>query len=191
MDSLQKAVATQLENIQAKTGKSLVELCQIVKDNGLEKHGQIRTYMMETFDIGYGDANLIASYVRNPNDPGFSNSEQIDVDPLISQIYSGAKEKFFPLHQKLMGEIETFGEFTIAPKKSNVSLRRKRQFVLLGPATNSRFEVGLNLKKEISDARIKPQPKGSMCNYIVVVNFLNEVDDQLVDWMRMAYEEAA
>ncbi len=190
MDPVDKAMKTQLANIQSKTGKTLDELRKIAIENDLEKHGQIRKFMIDKFGLGYGDANLVASYARNPNDPAFQDSQEIDTDQLIGQIYSGPKEKFFNLHQKLMAEIGSFGEFTISPKKSNVSLRRKRQFVLLGPATNSRFEVGLNLKQEIKAERVKPQPKGSMCDYIIVVNSEDDIDPQLVSWMRMAYEDA-
>jgi hypothetical protein len=42
------------------------------------------------------------------------------------EIYSGAKETFHPIHEKLMKEIKKFGEFEIAPKKGYVSLRRKK-----------------------------------------------------------------
>ncbi len=190
MDSVNKAMKTQLANIQSKTGKTLDELRKIANDNGFEKHGQIRKFMIEQFELGYGDANLVATYTRNPDDPAFQDPQEIDADQLIGQIYSGPKEKFFNLHHQLMGKIESFGEFTISPKKSNVSLRRKRQFVLLGPATNSRFEVGLNLKQDIKDKRVRPQPKGSMCDYIIVVNSEDDINPQLVNWMRMAYEDA-
>lgn len=190
MDSINKAMKTQLENIQSKTGKTLDELRKIAMNNGLEKHGHIRKFMIEQFELGYGDANLIATYTRNPEDPAFQDPQEIDTDQLIAQIYNGPKEKFFSLHQKLMDEIKSFGEFTISPKKSNVSLRRKRQFILLGPATNSRFEVGLNLKRDIKDERLKPQPQGSMCDYVIVVNSEEDINPQLVNWMRMAFEDA-
>lgn len=190
MDSIQKATQTQLENIQKKTSKNLPELKKLAEQSGLQKHGQIRKFMSEKFDLGYGDANVIASYVLNPDDPSFADPQKLDVDQLIAKIYTGPKEKFFDLHTRLMQQMDTFGDFTISPKKNNVSLRRRRQFVLIGPATNNRFEVGLNLKQTIEDERLKPQPKGSMCNYIVVVNSDSDIDAQLIDWMRMAYEEA-
>ena len=40
-------------------------------------------------------------------------------------------------HEKLMKEIRQFGEFEIVPKKGYVSLRRKKQFVMIGPKTNT------------------------------------------------------
>ena len=42
-----------------------------------------------------------------------------------------------------MEVIDQFGEFEIAPKKGYVSLRRKRQFAMLGPATNPAWSWGL------------------------------------------------
>lgn len=40
MSDLDKAVATQLANIEKRTGKSLAELTAIVKSSGLSKHGE-------------------------------------------------------------------------------------------------------------------------------------------------------
>jgi hypothetical protein len=87
-----------------------------------------------------------------------------------------------------MAEVVRFGEFEVAPKKGYVSLRRKRQFAMIGPATNTRVEVGLNAKDLPADARLLVQPKGSMCNYIVRVTSVGEVDDQLFGWIRTAYD---
>ncbi len=94
----------------------------------------------------------------------------------MDEIYAGPKAAFRPIHEKLMGEINKFGEFEIAPKKGYVSLRRKRQFAMLGPKTNTRFEVGINARDLKTNARLLEQPKGSMCNYIVQVTDVKEVE---------------
>jgi hypothetical protein len=76
------------------------------------------------------------------------------------------------------------------PKKGYVSLRRKKQFAMIGPKTNTRFEVGINAKGFTKNSRLLEQPGGSMCNYIVNVSDTKEVDAELVEWLRSAYEGA-
>ena len=41
-----------------------------------------------------------------------------------------------------------------------------------------------------ADERLLEQPKGSMCNYIVRVTDVKEVDDQLFAWVKSAFESA-
>jgi hypothetical protein len=95
-----------------------------------------------------------------------------------------------PIHEQLMREINKFGEFEVAPKRGYISLRRKKQFVMIGPKTNTRFEVGINAKELKKSARLLEQPKGSMCNYIVNVTDAKEVDSELISWIKSAYEGA-
>ena len=63
-------------------------------------------------------------------------------------------------------------------------MRRKKQFAMIGPGTNTRVDVGINLKDLTSDPRLLEQPKGSMCNYIVRLNDLAQVDAVLLGWLR-------
>jgi hypothetical protein len=61
---------------------------------------------------------------------------------------------------------------------------------MIGPKTNTRFEVGINAKDFKKNARLLEQPKGSMCNYIVNVIDAKEVDAELVAWIKSAFEAA-
>jgi Domain of unknown function (DUF5655)/Domain of unknown function (DUF4287) len=188
MSSLDKAVQTQLENIQKKTGLSLAELSVIVQKGGLTKHGEIREMLMEKLGLGHGDANALVHAVLKSD--GARAAEGKGEDAVLDEIYSGAKSGFRPIHEKLMKEISKFGEFEVAPKKGYVSLRRKKQFALIGPKTNTRFEVGLNAKDVKKNDRLLEQPKGSMSNYIVQLTDAKEVDAELVAWIKSAYEGA-
>lgn len=188
MDSLDKAVQTQITNIQKKTGKSLDELAAIVKKSGLTKHGEIRDMLKSTLGLSHGDANTLVHVALRSD--GTRAAEGKPVDAVLDEIYTGAKAGFRPIHEKLMNEISKFGEFEIAPKKGYVSLRRKRQFAMIGPKTNTRFEVGINAKDFKKHKRLLEQPKGSMCNYIVNLTDAKEVDAELVAWLKSAFEGA-
>ena len=188
MTSLDKAIQTQLDNIQKKTGKSLDELAAIVRKSGLSKHGEIRDYLKRELGIGHGDANTLVHVVLQSD--GQRAAEGKSDDQVLDEIYSGAKAHMRPIHEKLMKEIHKFGEFEIAPKKGYVSLRRKKQFAMIGPKTNTRFEVGINAKELKKNARLLEQPKGSMCNYTVNVTDAKEVDTKLIAWIKSAFEQA-
>jgi hypothetical protein len=188
MSSLDQAVQTQLNNIQKKTGKSLAELSIIAKKSGLTKHGELRDMFKEKLGLGHGDANGLVHAILQSD--GTRAAEGKSTDDVLDEIYSGAKAGFRAVHEKLMKEINKFGEFEIVPKKGYVSLRRKKQFAMIGPKTNARFEVGINIKGLKKNARLLEQPSGSMCNYVVNVSEVGEVDPELISWIKSAYEGA-
>ena len=186
MSSLDKAVQSQLANIQKKTGMSLKELSAFVKKSGLSKHGEIRDMLMDRLGLGHGDANLIAHSALQSD--GASAAKGKSTDSVLDEIYTGAKAAQRPIHEALMKHIVKFGEFEIAPKKGYVSLRRKKQFAMIGPKTNTRFEVGINIKGLKKNSRLKEQPSGSMCNYVIALTDAKEVDAELIAWIKSAYE---
>jgi hypothetical protein len=180
----QAATATQLRNIETKTGKSLSELRAVIAKSGLAKHGEVRAMLIERFGLGYGDANALA-HAAKAAAPAAGAAE----DPL-NAIYAGNKAALRPLHEHLMARILPFGAFEVAPKKAYVSLRRKKQFAMLGPATQTQLELGLNAKSLPANARLKAMPPGGMCQYTVRLSTTAEVDAQLLAWLRAAFEAA-
>ena len=180
----QSAVATQLRNIEARTGKSFAQLCRLIADSGLTKVGEQRTMLMDTLHLGYGDANMLALRAKDAAMPA-----AVDADPLDA-IYAGAKAPLRKLHDRLHAEIRKLGEFETAPKKAYVSLRRKKQFAMLGPATRDQVELGLNAKAFPASARLKVLPPGGMCQYAVRFSKTSEIDAELMGWVRAAFDAA-
>jgi len=190
MSTPETALATQLKNIESRTGKSLAELAQIVKASGLTKHGEIRDMLKRTLKMGHGDANTLVHHVFKSAGPA-GGGEGASLDEIVAGYYSGPKAALRPIHDKLMQEIKAFGDFEIAPKKTYLSLRRKKQFAMIGPATNTRVEVGLNLKGvEPTDRLIALPPKG-MCDFKVNLTAPGQVDATVLGWIRQAFDSAA
>lgn len=190
MSTPEQAIQTQLANIQRKTGKSLDELAAVVRASGLSKHGEIRDLLKRELGLGHGDANTLTHTVLKGGGTAASQAQAAGTGDVVDEIYSGAKAALRPIHDRLMAAIDSFGEFEIAPKKGYLSLRRKKQFAMIGPATNTRVEVGLNMKDVGATGRLTAMPPGGMCNYKVKVTDASQVDGELIAWIRRAYDSA-
>jgi hypothetical protein len=190
MSSLDKAVQTQLENIEKKTGKSLDELTALIRASGLSKHAEIRKMLIDSLGLGYGDANSLVHYAMQSDGERAAAAKGLQGDAVLDEIYTGPKAALRPIHEQVMSAVDRFGEFEIVPKKGYVSLRRKKQFAMLGPATKTRVELGLNVKSLPAAERLLEQPAGSMCNYKVNLTEPGQVDEELLGWIRQAYDSA-
>jgi len=180
----QAALATQLRHIETRTGKTLDQLRRMIEGSGLAKHGEQRSWLMQQFGLGHGDANTVVTLARQAAAPAPASGDPLDA------IYSGAKSGLRPLHEALLAEIAKLGPFETAPKQKYVSLRRKKQFAMLGPATKDLVELGLNVKDLGAHPRLKAMPAGGMCAYTVRFGQPDEVDATLLGWVRAAYDAA-
>ncbi len=70
-----------------------------------------------------------------------------------------------------------------------MSLRRSKQFAI-GPGTNTRVDVDLNLKGTPGTEGLQEQRPGGMCTHNVRVTAAAEVDPELLGWIRQAYDAA-
>ncbi|MFC2064521.1 DUF5655 domain-containing protein [Chloroflexota bacterium] len=188
MSTLDKARATQLKNIETKTGKDLAELTHIIKDTGLQKHGQIRDYLIKTFDLGFGDASMLVHFALKTDAQSAAEASGTTLAEITAAIYERKSELQREIHELVMEQVNKFGDFEIAPKKTYLSLRRKRQFAMLGPASKGRVEVGLNMKGIPGTERLLEQKPGGMCQYKVFLDDPSHVDEELLGWIRQAYD---
>jgi len=72
-----------------------------------------------------------------------------------------------------------------------VSIIRKKQFILIKPATKTRIDLGLKLKDKPTTERLENSgPFGSMCSHRVKLSDVNEIDNELIEWMKESYQKA-
>ncbi len=173
------------EGLEKNTGHALEHWIDIVKESGIEKHGEIINFLKKEYNFTYGFANFVA-FKSKKTDAG-----SIDDDELLTNQYKG-KEVLQPIYDKLIEAINTFGDdITRTPKKDSVSMIRKRQFALIKPATKTRIDLGLKLKDKPETERLGSSgPFGTMCTHRVQLTSPNQVDDELIAWIKEAYEKA-
>ncbi len=187
MSNGQQAQRGHLKSIQQKTGKSLAELAAVVRRSRIKQQGQLRTMVMRKWGLSYSDANALVHVAQEA--PKKPVKEKKPEDPL-DKFYSGAKAPLRPIHEAITREVSRFGEFECVPEKGYISLRRKKQFLMLRPTRNKQLELGLNVKDLPPAIRLQEQPRGSEVNYLVRLSDPIEVNAEIIAWMKFAYEIA-
>jgi len=179
---MEKALQTMIDNMPEKTGKSLEEWKKILKKKAFVKHTEGVKYLKTEHKVTHGFANTIVS---------LSKEENTSSDELVQAQYKG-KELLFPIYEKLLQYVIGLGsDITITPKKASVSIIRKKQFLLIKPATKTRIDLGFKLKDVPVGERLENSgPFGTMCTHRVKISEVKELDKELKVWIREAYERS-
>jgi len=183
MSSFEEQAANQIANIEASSGRSLAEWIAIIHASGLEKHGQAVAMLKAEYGIGHGNANLLVIRAREAREGG-----ALADDDLVASHYSGRHAALRPMYDTIINAVRAFGpDVELSPKKTYVSLRRRKQFGQVGPAAGQ-LEVGVNLPDHPGSQRLKPT--SGMATHRVRLGAGDQIDDEVLGWLREAYERA-
>ncbi len=151
-----------------------------IERKSFSKHSEAVKFLKTAHGVTHGFANTIVSLSKE------NNSTPED---LLSTQYKG-KETLKPIYDRLISYVNSLGnDVTITPKKGSVSIIRKRQFVLIKPATKTRIDLGFKLKDKPTTERLENSgPFGTMCKHRVRLSNESDIDSELKDWIREAYE---
>jgi len=176
---MDKALQSMIDNMPEKTGKSLEEWKSLLKTKSFAKHSEAVNYLKKEHNVTHGFANTIVALSKEKN--------ETPKDLVVSQ-YRG-KESLLPIYNRIITTVKDFGnDVIISPKKTSVSLIRKRQFALVKPATKSRIDLGLKFNNKPTTDRLKDSgPFGTMCTHRVKISSISEIDMELVEWLKEAY----
>jgi hypothetical protein len=179
---MDKALQAMIDNMPEKTGKSLQQWIFILASRPFAKHSEAVNFLKEEYGVTHGYANTIVALSKDSGATG---------DDLVAAQYKG-KETLIPIYDKILEIVRGFGsEVQVVPKKTTVSLVRKKQFALISPATKTRIDLGLKLRETPSAGRLEDSgPFGTMCTHRVRLSNVGEVDAELKAWLAAAYGEA-
>lgn len=186
-DNQDTQLQTMIDNMPEKTGKPLEAWYSIIAAAGLEKHGEIMKLLKGEYGVTHGFANTITILYRQQAAGGPPAEED-----LVADQYAGAKAGLKPIYEAVLAAVSEFGnDIEIAPKKSYVSLRRKKQFAIVQPSTKTRVDVGLNLKDVDPTERLQGgNAFGGMCSHKVAITSPDQIDAELIAWLKQAYDQA-
>jgi hypothetical protein len=180
------AIARMEANIAEKTGRPVPEWVAVVHKSGLQKHGEIVKFLKADHGFTHGYANLVAHQALQ------SSAAHSDDDDLVAAQYAGDKAALKPIYDAVIKAARGFGaDLELAPKKTYVSLRRKKQFALIQPSTKTRVDLGINLKGKNPGGRLEASGSfNAMVSHRVRLESPGDVNAEVVGWLKEAFGQA-
>ena len=183
MSTVEEQIASQIANIERSTGRSMAEWIEIVHASGLEKHALAVAMLKADYGLGHGNANRIAIEARQADAGGAPSGEDV-----VASQYAGRNAPLRPAYDAVVAVVRSFGDdVELAPKKGYVSLRRRKQFGQVGPASGQ-LEVCLNLPGTAPTERLTAI--SGMATHRVRIADSSGLDDELIGWLSEAYDRA-
>ena len=192
MSSVDEGLEAQIRNIEQQYGKPLGEWIALVKGSGLTKHTEIVAMLKSHYGMSHGSAHRVALKAREADAVSIAKAAGASGRDPVAELYSGKKAGLKPLHDALMTAITTFGDdIELAPKKGYMSLRRRKQFAMIQPTTGTRIDLGLILNDVPATERLESAASfNALFTHRVRVNTINDVDAQVIAWLKQAYDLA-
>jgi Domain of unknown function (DUF5655)/Domain of unknown function (DUF4287) len=180
-------IESQLRNIEATYGRSRQEWYDIIRKSGKTKHNEVLAMLKGDYGLAHGAAHRLSLTARTQADP------LPDAGDLVDELYAGKRAALRPIHEALTQALAEFDDtYEPVPKRGYVSLRRERQFAMIQPSTATRVDLGLILPDEPETSRLESAEKfNRLFTHRVRLASPDDVDDEVIDWLRAAYERAS
>jgi predicted transport protein len=183
--TVEDGLQSQLRNIETTYGRSIDDWIEVIWDSGRVRHADIVKWLKAEHALSHGAAHrlaLVAIDSLSPKPP--------EQDP-EEALYAGHAD-LLAIHRGLMTLVHSLGtDIEIAPKKGYLSIRRRKQFAMIKPATKH-VDVGLILPGHpVSDRLEAAATFNALFTHRVRVRSVDAIDNELVQWIREAYHKAA
>lgn len=176
-----------LDTIKQKTGKSPDDFRMLAAQKGLTQYPEIMAWLKSDFGLGHGHANVIAQMLAHPE------ARKVRPDERIDQLFSGNKGKWRKDYDALVAKLVRFGaDVRVAPTNSYISLLRGgNKFGIVQPSSAERIDIGIKLKGTAPKGRFAAAGSwNSMVTHRVRVTDPDQMDAELLAWLKQAYEAA-
>ena len=176
----------------ARTGRSLEAWTDFVQRNGPKSDSERRTWLAEEHDLRGTMLLMIVDYAAGRRQTIDPDAYLKAAPGFIDSLYSGLKEPLRPIHDRIVEMVKGLGhDIRVCPRTRTVPIYRKHLIAEIRPSSHMR--VNLNLALRDAGARVSRRlnetgvATRSRITHCFEIHSLREVDDEVEDWLDIAY----
>jgi hypothetical protein len=177
-----------LDAIKAKTGKGPDDFRALAAEKGLvgpqAKAAEVVAWLKDDFGLGRGHAMAIYALLKSGGAPRAPVSDRVD------KHFSGGKAVWRGPFEEMLARVQAFGsDVALAPTDSYISLvRGKKKFAIVQTAAGH-MDIGVKCKGvEATDRFTSAEGWNAMVTHRTRISAGSEIDAELADWLRRAYD---
>jgi hypothetical protein len=167
----------------SRTGTDVAAWKQRVAAAGLDDEPALREWLAGQGVTGYAQALLVWERF------GYPDFLTADAGQLIDGQYAD-RPQLRPVLDAVLAVLPTLGPVTVQARKTIVSLvSPRRTFAVVQATTRTRVDLGLRLENTAPGGRLQVARDMGGATVRIALTGPGDVDDEVRDWMRRAYEE--
>ena len=169
--------------LKKQTGKDLEYWNARIRKKRFADAQRLKEWLAGQDVTGYAEQLLVMEHFGYPD--FFSSS----ADELIDGQYAD-RQHLRPIYEAVVASARAFGELVIQARKGYVSLlTSKRTFARVRATTRDRIDLGLRLEGLQPRGRLKASRIHETMPVQVSLSDVKDLDPQVLNWLRKAYEE--
>lgn len=182
-----------VETLPEKTGRSLDEWIALVKKSGPKTEKERREWLKSNHKLGTNSAWWITERAEGK---GLEDSDPEvylqAAEKYVEEMFAGSKAGLRPIYDRLLKVGLGIGKDAKAcPCKTIVPLYRNHVFAQIKPSTRTRIDLGFSLGDMKTPARLITTggfEKKDRITHRVPISSLDEIDDEVKHWLKVAYD---
>jgi hypothetical protein len=175
-----------LDSIQAKTGNTPADFKRLARQKNLDNYRALMTWLQNDYELGRGHANAMAHVILETHDESLTTEQQVD------KHFLGAKSAWREPFDAMMRQVKKFGgDVGLSPSDSYISILRGNAKIGIFRVTAKRVDIGIKLPGVPPRGRLAASGNWNpMVTHRVQVTDGSQIDDEVVTWLRAAYDKA-
>src|SRR5687767_5453149 len=181
--------------LEKRSGISLDEWVEKAKA-GPEPEEARRQWLKEVHGLGANFAWWITERTYGRGEDDTDEDAYLRKAPeYVESMYSGPKAALKPIHDEIIRLALALGpDVKICPCQTIVPLYRNHVFAQTKPSTNTRIDLGFSLRGVEPTGRLIStggEAKGDRITNRIPLTSVEEIDDEVLRWLRAAYDKDA
>jgi hypothetical protein len=182
--------------LKQKTGRSLEEWLKHIKKEGPADEKERRAWLKETYSLGTNTAWWLAERSVGKGEESSDPDRYLEAaERDVEKMYSGGKAHLRPIYDALLKlGLKTGKEAKACPCQTIVPLYRNHVFAQIKPTTQTRIDMGFALGDTKPTGRLIDTggfAKKDRITHRIPIASLDDIDDEVKHWFKIAYDRDA